>query len=439
MSFDQGLIIQQVLSQGIGAELDWESGDRIIAIGGIEITDLIDYQFQIAEEYLEVLIVKKDGSPLIFELEKDYDENLGVSFTSIINDEIRQCHNRCLFCFVDQLPMELRPTLYVKDDDYRYSFLQGTFVTLTNISPKDLERIVSLRLSPLYVSVHTTNPELRVKMLRNKNAAKLMEYLKVFAKQGIEIHTQIVLCAGVNDGLELKKSIEDLSQLWPSARSLAVVPVGLTKFREGLANVRAITLEIAKETIEMISNYQNQFLQELGTRFVYLSDEFYLQTGEEIPAAETYEDFPQLENGVGLVRLFIDEFYEALDKLQYPSAVQKRYLIVTSCAAAPVITGLIDQLNQLITGISLHVAIIENHFLGSTVTVAGLLSGSDLVAGLLSILKKEKYSAILLPDIILNKDGLTIDNFTKIQLEEDLGIKTIFLPCHGSSLIDYLF
>jgi putative radical SAM enzyme (TIGR03279 family) len=427
-----------VLPNSIAAELDWQPGDRIISINGKLIDDIIDFQFHIADEYAEVLMETQDGVEFLYQIEKDYNEDLGVSFAEITTDGIRQCHNRCLFCFVDQMPPSLRSTLYVKDDDYRYSFLQGTFVTLTNLKEDDLRRIAELKLSPLYVSVHTTNPELRARLLRNKRAAKIMEQLRFLAEHGIEIHAQIVLCARVNDEEELRRSIEDLRQLWPAIRSLAVVPVGLTQYRTHLTKIESISVDRAQATIDLVTHYQQTFLQELGTRFVYLADEFYLMTGQAIPHRDAYEGFPQLENGIGIVRLFIDDFAENLTRIRQPVKLKERFLLLTGVAAAPILADILEQLNKLIDGNPIQMTVVENNFFGGLVTVAGLLSGSDIIKTVRNVADHRQYTGVLLPDILLNEDGVTIDDFSAPQLEQQLGIKTVFLPSYGSSLIDYL-
>jgi putative radical SAM enzyme (TIGR03279 family) len=418
--------------------LNWQPGDRITAINGQTINDIIDFRFHIAEEYVEVLLETHEGTELLYEIEKDYDEELGVSFTEITADGIRQCHNRCLFCFVDQMPPLLRPTLYVKDDDYRYSFLQGTFVTLTNLKEDDLSRIAELKLSPLYVSVHTTNPDLRARLLRNKRAAQIMEQLRYLADHGIEIHAQIVLCAGVNDGDELRRSIEDLRQLWPAVRSLAVVPVGLTQYRTHLATIENISVDRAQATIDLVTHYQQIFLQELGTRFVYLADEFYLLTGQSISDQDAYEGFPQLENGVGIVRLFLDDFAENLTRIQQPVKLSERFLLLTGIAAAPILNEVLEQLNKQIDGYPIQMIVAENNFFGGLVTVAGLLSGADIIKAVKNVRDHRQYTKVLLPDILLNEEGVTIDDYSALQLEQQLGLKTVFLPSYGSSLIDYL-
>lgn len=419
--------------------MDWRPGDRIIAINGQRIEDIIDFRFHIADENVDILLEIENGEEILYQIEKEYDEELGVSFAEITADGIRQCQNRCLFCFVDQMPPSLRSTLYIKDDDYRYSFLQGTFVTLTNVTENDLRRIAELKLSPLYVSVHTTNPELRVKLLRNKKAAAIMDQLRYLAHHGIEIHAQIVLCAGINDGEELRRTIEDLRQLWPAVQSLAVVPVGLTQYRAHLATLDNISIDKAQEIVDLVSSYQKVYLQELGSRFVHLADEFYLLTGQEIPDRDAYEGFPQLENGVGIVRLFLDDFAENFSRIRQPIKLYERLLLLTGMAAAPVLDKILKQLNEKIDGYPIQMAVVENSFMGETVTVAGLLSASDIIGTFLNkVPNHRQYTKVLLPDILLNEEGATIDDYTAPQVEEKLGISTVFLSSNGSSLIDYL-
>lgn len=433
-----GLTIESVSPHGLGAQLNWKPGDRIISINGRPINDILDYQFQTADDTLQILVRTADGKDVSYLVEKNFDDEFGVSFTEITSDGIRQCRNRCLFCFVDQMPPSLRETLYVKDDDYRYSFLQGTFVTLTNVSDKDLERIVSMRLSPLYVSVHTTNPALRAQMMRNQKAARIMDQLEFLSRHGIEIHAQIVLCEGVNDGIELERSIRELAQLWPSVRSLAIVPVGLTQFRRNLPEVRSISRANALQIVDYVSRCQQDYLVRIGTRFVFLADEFYLQTGKDIPGEEEYEGFPQLENGVGIVRLFLDDFAEALLHLREPLPVRERLVVVTGWAAAPILRSAVAELNRRIAGPPLQVVAVANHFLGTSVTVAGLLSGTDIIQTLQAHAAADDFDTVLLPDILLNDDMLTIDNYHARDFEPALGKKVVFLPTGGASLIDYL-
>ena len=319
------IIIESIKQGSIADELGLEPGDELLTINGEKPQDLIDYRFMCADDQLEIEVQKKNDEVWSCEIEKEYDEDLGLGFTSDTFGGIRNCANKCLFCFVDQMPANLRDSLYVKDDDYRMSFLHGNFVTLTNLSEKDLTRIITMRLSPLYISVHTTNPELRVKMLGNKQAGKIMEQLTALAENGIEMHTQIVLCPEVNDGNELERSISDLTGLWPQVKSVAVVPVGLTRYRNDLFMLRKFTAAEAGRLINMVDEFQKKFTRKYGTPLVYLADEFYVMAQKDFPSDDSYGEYPQLENGVGLVRLFYDSFSELESSL--PDSVEKHVKI----------------------------------------------------------------------------------------------------------------
>lgn len=303
-------IISNVKPDSIGLEIGLVPGDRLLAVNGESVQDIIDLSFALAEEEIELLIEHVSGEREIISFEKDYDEELGLEFESAVFDNVRQCANKCVFCFVDQMPPGMRDSLYIKDDDYRLSFLYGNFVTLTNIGPRDLERIAKLHLSPLYVSVHTTNGTLREKMLGGKRAGKIMGQLTELVEKGIDLHTQVVLCPGFNDGRELERTIRDLYALHPSVLSLAIVPVGLTRYRDDCHPLTGFTQNGSREVIRLVRQWQEKCRQETGESFVYLADEFYLAAGEEIPDYEAYDGFPQLENGVGIVRAFLAEWEE---------------------------------------------------------------------------------------------------------------------------------
>jgi Fe-S oxidoreductase, related to NifB/MoaA family len=294
--------ISKILPGSIAEELELEVGDALLTINGSEVKDIIDYKFLAADEYIEMDIQKPNGEIWTYEVEKDYDDNLGIEFESAIMDEAKRCSNKCIFCFIDQLPPGMRETLYFKDDDSRLSFLQGNFVTLTNMKDSDIDRIIKYRISPINVSVHTTDPELRKKMLNNRFAGNIYERLQKLADAGITMNCQIVCVPGVNNGEELIKTVEDLYKLYPSIQNVAAVPVGSTKFREGLYNVTLYKKDTAKTEIENMRKLQEKYIKEIGAPFVRLSDEFYVLSGEEIPDAEFYEGFEQLEDGVGMIR-----------------------------------------------------------------------------------------------------------------------------------------
>ena len=291
----RGLTIERVLPGSIAAEMELKPGDRLIAINGSVVRDLIDFRFFETEEYLNIEIHTAGGEEWALEVEKDYDEDLGIEFVDGGFGSTNRCSNHCVFCFVDQMPSGLRKSLYIKDDDYRLSFWIGNFITLTNAGEEELTRIVQQRLSPLYISVHTTNPELRTVMLGHKRAGLIMEQLKFLAKAGIELHTQVVLCPGLNDGKELKKTADDLSSLWPSVSSLAVVPVGLTQYRDTCYPLRSVTPDEARQVVSWAGLKQEEYLAKLGDPFLFVSYEFYLLAGEQVPADERYAGFPSLK------------------------------------------------------------------------------------------------------------------------------------------------
>ncbi len=293
--------IAGVMPESIGAELGWEKGDYLISLNGRVPQDFIDYRFMLAEEFIDVEIEKANGSRMIFEIEKEEDEDLGLIFAQDTFDGVKRCKNKCIFCFVDQMPPDLRDSLYVKDDDYRLSLIYGNFITMTNLTEKDLQRIIQLHISPLYISIHTIDPALRQRMLNNPNAGQILDKISYLAEAGIEMHTQVVLCPGVNDGKHLAETATGLKNYWPQVKTVAIVPVGITKYQKN-GFLRPYTKEEAQEIVRYISSIQQEFRQEIDTNFVFLSDEFYLMAEQEIPSYDHYEDFAQIENGVGLVR-----------------------------------------------------------------------------------------------------------------------------------------
>jgi len=412
----RGLTIERVLPGSIAAEMELKPGDRLIAINGMAVRDLIDFRFLVAEEHLDIEIHTASGEEWVLEVEKDYDEDLGMEFAGGGFGSTNRCSNHCVFCFVDQMPSGLRKSLYIKDDDYRLSFWSGNFITLTNVGERELKRIVQQRLSPLYISVHTTNPEMRTFMLGHKRAGRIMEQLKFLAKAGIELHTQVVLCPGLNDGKELEKTAEDLSSLWPSVSSLAVVPVGLTQYRSNCYPLRAVTPDEARQVVSWAGLKQEEYLAKLGDPFIFVSDEFYLLAGEQVPSAERYAGFPQLENGVGLVRLFLQEWEEARQDL--PEAVRPlKVTIATGKLGAMVLQPVAARLNR-IEGLQVSVQAIENHFFGPQVTVTGLVVGQDLC----NQLDPQKIGDFLiLPDVMLKQDeDLFLDDLSLDALARHL-------------------
>lgn len=376
-------LVSEVLSGSIAEELEIEAGDELLSIDGVKPRDMIDYKFMMATEELTIEILKKDGEVEEIELEKDFDEDLGIVFESAVFDKIKPCLNRCIFCFVDQQPKGLRKTLYIKDDDYRLSYLQGTYITLTNFTEEDKKRIKSMSLGPFYVSVHTTNPELRVQMLRNPNAAKIMDELKWFKKNDIPFHAQIVLCPGFNDGTELERTLKDLTSLKTALLSVAIVPVGITHFREG-SLLKEVTKEIAIETIEIANKYKK----------VCCSDEFFLKAGYEIPPKEYYGNYSQLSDGVGSLRSLLEDFYS----LTLPKEVKQplKLILATSVAAEKAIREIAQKLNK-IKGLKCEVAPVKSVYWGKDITVAGLITSDDLIR----TVKDLEGDFVVIPSVML--------------------------------------
>ncbi len=397
---DNGLLITDVEDQSIAEELGVKPGDRLLSINEQPVRDILDYRFLCAAEELLVKVTTQAGEVWELEIEKEYEEDLGLDFGEHSFGATRRCHNRCLFCFVDQMAPKMRETLYIKDDDYRLSFWQGNFVTLTNVKEAELQRIIDQRMGPLFISVHTTNPELRARMLNNRFAGNIMDQLSKLAKAGIEMHTQVVLCPDINDGAELKRTIEDLAGLWPEVQSMAVVPVGVTKYRQGLYNLRTFTQSEASQVIDLVEGYQQEFLEQWGDSFVYASDEFYVMAGKPIPPTENYGNFPQTENGVGLARLFLDEWDSIKDDLPQRISSNHRVTLVTGTSGAAILQQVVDGLNQ-IKDLQVDLEVVKNQFFGESVTVTGLLTGGDIIKALKN---KNLGDAVILPSVML-RDG----------------------------------
>ena len=397
-------------------------GMKLVSVNGNEIRDFLDYDFYIAEETLELCFEKKPGKTKIVKLRKNEYDDIGLRFESFIMDKERSCANKCIFCFIDQLPPGLRETLYFKDDDARLSFLFGNYMTLTNMSEREIERIIKMHISPINVSVHTMNPELRVRMMGNKRAGKVLAYLDRLKEGGIKMNAQLVLCPGINDGEELRYSLEQLEKLAPELQSVAAVPVGLTDYREGLYALEPYTQESAEEVLQIIDEYQARFLEQHGTRLVFAADEFYLKAGREIPDAAFYEDYPQLENGVGMWALMREEFTEALAQME-PTDKSARVTLAAGEAAAPLFDYLIDLLHKKCYNISVNVVAVKNRFFGSQITVSGLLTGADLLAELEG---KDLGEKLLIPKAMLkNDENIFLDDMTLEQLSEKLQIKVV--------------
>lgn len=421
--------IVQVEPDSLAAELGLESGDRVLRINGRRVKDLIQFQFEWADEEVLLEIEKSSGQREVIQIEKDYDEPLGAVFDSPIYNALKICRNKCVFCFVDQMPPRMRKSLYIKDDDYRLSFLQGSFVSLTNLKKEDLERIKKEHLSPLYVSVHVTDPRRREEMLQNREAGKILDILTGLSREGIAFHTQVVLCPGLNDGSYLEQTYNDLYGI-EGVKSLAVVPVGMTRHRVGLPTLEGFDGEKALGVIQWAAKKQEAAFRERGSSFVWLADEFYMMAGCPLPSYEHYEDFPQLENGVGMTRLFWQEFEDA----QLPGEVTppREVTIVTGISGEIVLKPLVESLNT-IKGLKINLRPVPNVFFGPSVTVTGLLTGTCLLAGLEGI---APGSVVLIPAVLLKMyEGRFLDDLTVRELEERLSIRIIRVPVDGSRFL----
>ncbi len=427
-----GVEIIEVRPSSIASELGIKKGDRLISINGAGIKDILEYKYLTTDEFLEVEIENGKGEIWIYEVEKDYDEDIGIVFEGII-DKPKSCHNKCIFCFIDQLPSGMRETLYFKDDDTRLSFLQGNFVTLTNLSEREINRIIRYRISPINVSVHTTDPDLRKMMLNNKNAGKLMDYLKRLKEGGIEVKAQIVLCPGVNDGENLDKTLKDLSELHPELSCVAVVPAGLTKHRQGLFELKEFDQAKASAVIDQVRKLQDKFLSELNTRFVFLSDEFFMISGRDLPGYDEYEGFSQLENGVGLITLFNEEITDAINKLGSYNKKRRVVSIVTGEYAYSTLKNAAARIENAVRELEIRVFAVTNDFFGHGVKVAGLLTGQDIIGQLKG---KAIGNDLFIPECMLKRDeAVFLDNITLEQLAEELDVKITVCKEDGSDLV----
>ncbi len=427
-----GVEIIEVRPSSIAEELGIKKGDRLISINSAGIKDILEYKYLTTDEFLEVEIEHGNGEIWIYEVEKEYDEDIGIVFEGII-DKPKSCHNKCIFCFIDQLPSGMRETLYFKDDDTRLSFLQGNFVTLTNLSERDINRIIKYRISPINVSVHTTDPELRKKMLNNKNAGKLMDYLERLRKGEIEVKAQIVLCPGVNDGEQLLKTLNDLAELYPQVSCTAIVPAGVTKYRQGLYKLEEFNKASAASVIEAVKKQQEKFLAELGTRFAFLSDEFFMISGRDLPEYDEYEGFTQLENGVGPTALFNREIEESLKGLGSYNKKQRSISLITGEYAAQNLKRAASKIESSIEGLKINIFPISNDFFGPGVKVAGLLTGKDILDQLKN---KAVGDSVFIPECMLKRDEkIFLDDITADQLEKELDARIIICKEDGSDLI----
>ncbi|AFV11766.1 hypothetical protein DUF512 [Thermacetogenium phaeum DSM 12270] len=429
-----GIPISGIIAGTPAASWGIKKGDYLLSVNGVRPRDLIAYRYLIAGEKLRLSFRKSNGTVTKITVAKEYDSDLGLVFENDCFDGIKRCRNRCIFCFIDQLPPGLRETLYVKDDDYRLSFLHGNFITLTNLRDQDLTRILRFKLSPLYLSVHTTNPHLRGMMLGLKRKAPVLDKIATLAAAGVNMHIQIVLCPGWNDGKELERTIGDLAAFQPQVRSIGIVPVGLTKFRGQLPSLRSPIGVECRRLIADCYSYQTAFRKRTGRSFVYLADEFYLKARLPFPPYSHYDDFPQLENGIGMARLLREEFRRLLPSLPKKLAASRRFLIATSRAGAEVIRPLVDRLN-LIQRMDLRIIAIPNTFFGPHINVTGLLTGRDLLWGLRNAAGED----VLVPCSVLRQGtSLFLDGMSVSDVERETGCSLHFVEPQAAALVNFL-
>jgi len=421
-------LIKSVMPGSIAQELEIEAGDKLISINDCEIEDVFDYHFYVNDDYLTLLIEKANGEEWELEIEKDYEEDLGIEFEQGLMDEYRSCRNKCMFCFIDQMPKGMRDTLYFKDDDSRLSFLQGNYVTLTNMSEKDVRRIVNYHLEPINISFQTTNPELRCKMLHNRFAGEALKKVDILYEGGIQMNGQIVLCKGENDGEELERTIRDLTKYVPLLQSVSVVPVGLTKYRDGLYPLEPFTKEDAKAVLEVIHKWQDKLYEEHGLHVMHASDEWYILAGEELPEEERYDGYLQLENGVGMLRLLENEFEEAYAGLEGDGKVRE-VSMATGYLPYPYVKKLAERLGEKFVNTKIHVYPIRNDFFGELITVSGLITGQDLKAQLKD---KPLGERLLLPcNMFRSQEEVFLDDVTLFELSEALQVKIDIVKSSG--------
>lgn len=408
-----------------------KENDILISLNGHEITDVLDYMYYAADSNVLATIDRNDRR-LTFHIEKSEYDDLGLEFETFLMDKKQSCTNKCIFCFIDQMPPNMRETLYFKDDDSRLSFLQGNYVTLTNLSQKEIDRIIEMRLN-INVSVHTTNPELRCKMMNNRFAGEKLDYLRQFADAGIAMNCQIVLCPGINDGDELRRTLTDLGSLMPNIQSIAVVPVGLTKFRKGLYPLEKFGKENAGSTLDLIEEFQKDFLEKYGTRLVFPADEFYITAEREIPDGEYYEDYCQYENGIGMMRSLADEFESAMEIAEEPT--EKRFVsMITGDAPYEFISKLVKKAEDKWSNIRCDVYKIRNDFFGETITVTGLITAQDIIAQLKG--KDLGEELIISKNMLMRDTDIFLDDLTVPDVEKALGVPVKAVANDGFEMLD---
>ena len=431
-------VIKSVNKGSIADSLGILPGDIVIKIDDTEIEDIFDYQFMTLTDELVLTILRGDEE-WEYEIEKGENEDIGLVFENGLMDNYRRCSNNCIFCFIDQMPPGMRDTLYFKDDDSRLSFLQGNYITLTNLSEKDLSRIVRYNLSPVNVSIHTMNPELRCKMLGNRFAGTSLQKLNVLADAGIEMNGQVVLCKGINDGKELEFTISELMKYIPSFRSLSVVPVGLSRYRDGLFHLEPFEKDDCAEVIDIIEGYQKKCMEEHGIHFVHASDEFYLTAGREMPEADRYDGYLQLDNGVGMIRSFIDERDEQIEKRTRDGSFDKNHggkhiSLVTGVLAYPIIKESADMVMSRAKGLRIDVHAIRNDFFGERITVSGLLTGQDIIAQLKGM---DLGDEVKLPESVVRAGSdVFLDDIKLSEVSDALQVRVVTIKSNGYDFVD---
>ncbi len=425
--------IVAVLPDSIGEEMGIEPGDLLLAVNGQPMADIFDYQYQMENTYVEVLVEKPNGEQWELQIPKEEDEDLGIAFASSLMDDYRSCTNKCIFCFIDQMPPGMRETLYFKDDDSRLSFLQGNYVTLTNMKDEELDRIIRYHMAPINISFHTTNPALRCRMLHNRFAGDIMEKMQKLYDAGIEMNGQIVLCRGINDGEELERTIHDVSRFLPFLKSVSVVPVGLTKYRDGLPRLELFTKEDAAEVLRTIHKWQGILYEHYGLHFVHASDEWYIMAGEPLPEEDRYDGYLQIENGVGMVRSLLEEFDSALE--EYSGAEPEgAFSSVCGRLVYPFICQMAEKAKKRFPKITWYIYPIENRFFGETITVTGLITGQDLCG---QIKGRPLGRFLLLPSNMLRSgEEVFLDDYTVEQVERTLGVPAVITESDGYDVLE---
>ena len=432
--------ILEILPSSPAAKAGIHPGESLVSINGEPVLDEIDYQSLIQHSHLEVTLTDDRGLERTVSIAKSSWEPLGICLDESVVMKPRSCRNHCMFCFIDQMPKGMRRTLYVKDDDWRLSLMMGNYVTLTNVDDTEFVRILQRKASPLFISVHATDPEIRIRLLRNPNAGNILERLKALKNHGLQFHAQVVLCPGINDGTVLRRTIEDLADLWPSAVSLAIVPVGMTRFRDGLADIPAVDPAMAAELIGIVESYQQQYLQRFGSRFVFLSDEFYCLCGKELPAETDYEDYPQIENGVGMIRQLEQECIDAWQDLSddlpkvSPERETVHIIIPTGVSACPHIRRIV---NRFAPGwVHAEVIPVVNRFFGERITVTGLIVGADLIHAL----QNRSFDRVLISGNMLRENtDRFLDDVTLDQVRRAVNKPVVVVDNNGESLIRALY